>query len=294
MDDILQISNPSSINNGDYLICGNDNGAVTFSAHVSSDCTIKSIMARDWKFRHVGDFGTVNLRFDLTGVAGFNGSDLRLLVDVDGNGIYDETPIQGTYTAPYFTASAVTIPNGAKATLCTAKSHYYAVTGGLTSGAIWSDSPTGTPGFLDATCATLDLTIKAVPLTPGVANSGVVENDLLALTCRNITVEAGAAFNSGALASQNIHVNGDITINGTWSKGNCTLNMEADVAQTVNGTRYLEVQNWIITNTAGVTINCLGANVYGNLGVAGGGVLNTGNKLTLWSDILETINLIEM
>ncbi len=279
MDDILQISNPSSINDGDYLICGNDDQSVLFSSHAGSNCTVTSMLARDWKFRHVGDFGTVNLRFDLTGISGFAASELRLLIDLDGDGYDDETPIEGTYSAPYFTASGVSVPNGVKVTLCTVKSHYYAVTTGLTSAAIWSDSPTGTPGFLNANCADLDLTIKA---------GSFVENDLSTLTCKNITVEALATFNSGALSTQNIHVNGDITINGTWSKGNCTLNMEADVAQTVNGPRYLEVQNLIITNTAGVTINGLGANVYGNLGVEGGGVLNTGNKLTLKSNITST------
>jgi len=279
MDDILQISNPSSINNGDYLICGNDDQSVLFSPYAGSNCTVTSMLARDWKFRHVGDFGTVDLRFDLTGITGFAASELRLLIDLDGDGYDDETPIEGVYSAPYFTATGVSVPNGVKVTLCTAKSHYYAVASGLTGQAIWSDSPTGTPGFLNANCAALDLTIKA---------GSVVENDLSALTCRNITVEAGAAFNAGALLTQNVHVHGNITVNGTWNKGNCTLNMQAAAAQTVNGTGYLKVQNWIITNTAGVTINGLGAIIYGNLGVSGGGVLNTTNKLTLWSDINGT------
>lgn len=283
LDDILQISNPSSINSGDYLICGNDDQAVTFVAHAGSNCTVNALLARDWKFRHVGDFGTVNLRFDLTGVVGFNASELRLLVDLDGDGYDDETPIEGTYSAPYFTATGVSIPNGAKATLCLAKTHYYAVTSGLTSAAIWADSPTGDPGFLNTTCAALNLTIKA---------GSIVNNDWANLTCKNITVEAGSAFNAGALTTQNVHVYGDVTVNGTWNDGNATLNMDGDVAQTVNGTGYLKVQNWSISNTSGVTLNGLGAIVYGNLGITGtgaiNGVLNTNNKLTLWSDLSGT------
>jgi PKD repeat protein len=279
IDDILRISNPSSINNGDYLICGNDNQSVLFSAHAGSNCTISATLARDWKFHHVGDFGTVDLRFDLTGISGFTASELRLLMDLDGDGYDDETPIEGVYVAPYFTAAGVTIPNGAKVTLCTMKTHYYAVIGGLTSGPIWADSPTGTPGFLNATCAGLDLTIKS---------GSVVNNDWVTLTCNNITVEAGATFNAGALASQNIHVNGDVTINGVWNDDNCTLNMEGAALQTINGTGYLRVQNWNITNAAGVTLNNLGAIVYGNLGITDGGILNTNDKLNLWSDINGT------
>jgi len=279
LDDVLQISNPSSVNNGDYLICGNDNGAVTFGAHVGANCTVNSILARDWKFRQVGDIGTVNLRFDLTGVTGFNASELRLLLDIDGDGYDDETPIEGTYSAPYFTATAVTIPNGAKATLCTVKTHYYAVVSGLTSGAIWADSPTGTAGFLAATCENLDLTI---------VTGRVVENDWATLTCKNITVQSGATFNAGALVTQNVHVNGNITINGVWNDGNCTLNMEGSAAQSVSGTGYLKVQNWNITNAAGVDIDGLGVRVYGNMGLDNGGVLNTNDALILESDINGT------
>jgi len=279
MDDILQISNPSSINNGDYLICGNDNESVAFSAHVGSNCIINSLLLRDWKFRHVGDFGTVDLRFDLTGVSGFNASELRLLVDLDGDGYDDEVPMEGVYAAPYFTVSDVTIPNGAKATLCVAKTHYYAVIGGLTSGPIWADSPTGTPGLLNATCAGLSLTIKT---------GCIVNNDWATLTCDDITVEAGATFNCGASLTQNVHVNGNIAVNGAWNDGNATLNMEGTDAQTISGTGYLRAQNWNITNAAGVTLTGLGAIVYGNLGLTDGGVLNTNNKLSLWSDINGT------
>jgi hypothetical protein len=234
---------------------------------------------RDWKFRHVGDFGTVALRFDMTGITGFNASELRVVVDLDNDGYDDELPIQGTYSAPYFTATGVTIPNGAKATLCTVKSDYYAVVSGLSSGEIWSDSPTGTPGFLNATCSATNLIIK----------SGVtVNNDWSTLLCNNITVEAGAIFNSGALATQNLRINGNITVNGVWNQGLSTLNMIGSVAQQVNGTGYLKVYNCDVINTSGVSLNGLGAIVYNNLGVTGGGVLNTNGNLTLWSDINGT------
>ena len=279
LDDVLRISNPSSVNNGDYLICGNDAGPVSFESHVGSDCAVNSIMARDWKFRHVGDFGSVDLRFDLTGVMGFTASELHLLIDLDGDGYDDETPIEGTYSAPYFTAAGVTVPTGAVATVCTVRANYYAVLSGLTSGAIWSDTPGGAPGFLNTTCAGLSLTVTS---------GKVVNNDWATLTCNNLMVEAASTFNAGAMLSQNINVVGNITVNGVWNNQNCTLNMEGTSAQAIAGTGYLKVQNWNVINATGVNIQGLGVILYGNMGVTDGGVLNTNNKLTLWSDINGT------
>jgi PKD repeat protein len=279
VDDIIQISNPSAMGENEYLICGNDNASAAFGAYSGASCTVSSIMARDWKFRHVGNLGTVDLRFDMTGITGFSSSDLRLLVDLDGDGYDDETPLEGTYSAPYFTVSGATVPNGAKATLCTVQSHYYAVASGLVSGAIWSNSPAGTPGFLNTSCAETELTILT---------GKIVENDWASLTCRKITVEAGATFNSGALASQNIYIHGDVVINGVWNDGNCNLNMPGTAEQNITGTGYLRVQNWAITNTSGVNISNLGAIIYGNISITAGGKLNTNGKLTLWSDASGT------
>ena len=75
------------MNNGDYLICGNDNGNVSFDPFSGTDCTISGIMARDWKVNHIGDCGTVTLSFDMTGVSGFTGNDLHVLIDRDGDGL---------------------------------------------------------------------------------------------------------------------------------------------------------------------------------------------------------------
>ena len=282
MDDLLRLSSPSSLSDGDYLICGNDNGAALFAAYGGSNCTFNTVLSRDWKFRHVGDVGTVDLRFDMTGMAGFTATELRLLIDLDGDGYDDETPVTGSYSAPYFTVSGVTIPNGVKITLCQEKSHYYAVASGLTSGAIWADSPAGTPGVLSSTCEQLDLTIVS-----GV----VVNNDWTSMSCKNLAVESGATFNAGALVTQNIHVSGDITVNGVWNDQNSTLNSDGDVAQVINGTGYLRVQSWAITNAAGVTIDGLGVILYGNLGVSNGAILHTNGKLSLWSDINGTAEI---
>jgi hypothetical protein len=157
-------------------------------------------MARDWKFRNIGDCGAVELRFDLTGVTGFNSGDLRLVVDLDGDGSYDdETPLTGVYAAPFFTVSGVTLPNNAKVTLCSAKTNYYAVTSGVSSDMIWSSTPDGNPEFaLTNTCPSIDLTV----------NAGVTLQVNGVLTCRNLTVEG--TLNLGDDQSDNLIVHGDI------------------------------------------------------------------------------------
>jgi len=281
IDDVLRISNPSSANDGDYLICGNDNAAMVFGAHTTANCSVTAILARDWKFRKEGDVGTVDLRFDMTGVTGFTGSQLRLYVDVDGDGYDDETPIEGAYSGSYFTATGVTIPNGAKVTLCVVKAHYYAVLSGAASQAKWSDSPTGTPGFLNSTCENIDITILT-----GVT----IENDWATFTCNNITVQSGGFFNAG---TENVHVHGNIVVNGAWNHQLSTLTMEGDAPQTISGTGSFKVKDWSITNAAGVTIDpAIGSVIlYGNLGIINNAVLHTSGKLILESNSAGTAEI---
>lgn len=281
IDDVLRISNPSGASDGEYLICGNDNAGMLFGAHTTANCSVTAILARDWKFRKVGDVGTVDLRFDMTGVTGFTGSQLRLFVDLDGDGYDDETPIEGTYSAPFFTATGVTIPNGAKVTLCVVKAHYYAVLSGAASQARWSDSPTGTPGFLNSICEDIDITILT-----GVT----IDNDWATLTCNNITVQNGGVFNAG---TENVHVHGNIVVNGAWNHQLSALTMEGDAAQTISGTGSFKVRDWSITNAAGVTIDPAISSVilYGNLGITNGAVLHTSDKLILESNSAGTAEI---
>jgi len=274
LDDILRISSPSDLSNNDYLICGNDNGTVTFGAYAGSNCSIRSVMARDWKFKHINDCGTVELRFDLTGVTGFNSGDLRLVVDLDGDGSYDdETPLTGVYAAPFFTVNGVTLPNNAKVTLCSAKTNYYAVTSGVSSDMIWSSTPDGAAEFaLTNTCPSIDLTV----------NAGVVLQVNGVLTCRNLTVDG--TLNLGDDQSDNLIVHGDIQMNGNWSSSAPgSLSFHGEAAQSVSG-GVISVYNADITNPAGVTLNNTRLDIRYNLAITDTGVLNTNGKLTLVSN----------
>jgi hypothetical protein len=273
LDDILRISSPSSMGNGDYLICGNDNGAVAFGAYGGSNCSISRVLARDWKFNHINDCGTVELRFDLTGVTGFNSGDLRLVVDLDGDGYDDETPLTGVYAAPFFTVSGVTLPDEAKITLCSVNTHYYAVSNGVSDGIIWSSTPGGAAEFtLTNTCPSIDLTV----------NAGVVLQVNGVLTCHNLTVNG--TLNLGDDDSDNLIVYGDIQMNGNWSSSAPgSLSFHGDAAQSVSG-GVISVYNADITNPAGVTLNNARLDIRYNLAITDSGVLNTNGKLKLVSN----------
>ena len=277
LDDVLRISSPSALSNGDYLICGNDNGAVTFGAYAGSNCSIRRVLARDWKFKRIGDCGTVELRFDLTGVTGFNAADLRLVVDLYGDGYDDETPLTGDYAATFFTVSNVTLPNDAKITLCSVNTHYYAVTSNVSDAIMWSTTPGGAAEFaLTNTCPSIDLTV----------NAGVVLQVNGVLTCRNLTVDG--TLNLGDDQNDNLIVHGNIQMNGSWSNAAPgSLSFLGDAAQAVNG-GVISLYNTDITNQAGVTLNNARLEIRNNLNITENGVLNTNGKLRLVSNVNGT------
>ena len=99
---IVRILNPSNLNNNEFLFWGHDNGVL--NAIESSDVPSPVVQRFDrvWRVSEVNtsgtavDVGSIDIRFDLTGLGSVTASDLRLLVDTDNDGVFaDETPISG-------------------------------------------------------------------------------------------------------------------------------------------------------------------------------------------------------
>jgi len=99
---IIRISNPTSLNDNEFLIWGHDNGLEQATEFADVPATVLSRFERVWRASEVNvsntavDVGAIDISFDLR----FNGdvttSDLRLLVDEDNDGVFiDETPIAG-------------------------------------------------------------------------------------------------------------------------------------------------------------------------------------------------------
>ncbi|MEM7297823.1 MAG: hypothetical protein AAF391_06115, partial [Bacteroidota bacterium] len=74
---IVRISNPSGLADGEFLIWGRDGGAATATT-ANTPGTVSNRLNRIWRVNHVGDVGTVDISFDLN-TLGFEGRTFNLL-----------------------------------------------------------------------------------------------------------------------------------------------------------------------------------------------------------------------
>ena len=265
-DGIVQFSSPSSLGNGDYLICGNDNGSTSFSAYGGSSCAITNIMGRRWKVEETGEVGTITVRFNVTGLTP-SPSDMILMVDNDGDGYDDETPIEGSYSAPFLTFTGVSMNNGAEFTLAEGTAVWYSRASGNTTDAIWSKSPTGSPQAISSFCSRTSIVIQA--------GHSITNNALI--TARNFTIENTASFNQGS-TSMTLH--GTYLNSGTHTITTGTVNFNGTSSQSITGTTITEFHNVNCNNAAGVSVAGTGMSVKGLLQV-NAGTFSTNGRLTL-------------
>ncbi|WP_417444115.1 HYR domain-containing protein [Joostella sp.] len=84
----IVINNPSSLEGGDFLIIGHDNGTLTEQTTdipASESCFVR--LNRVWKAKTTNDPGTVRLTFDLKDlvISGTVIDDFKMLIDTDGD-----------------------------------------------------------------------------------------------------------------------------------------------------------------------------------------------------------------
>ncbi|WP_408039173.1 hypothetical protein [Tenacibaculum amylolyticum] len=99
---IVRILNPSNLGNNEFLIWGHDNAALQLNTGLNAPEIIYTRLSRTWRVSEVStagsaiNVGNIDMRFDLTGIAGVTVGNLRLLIDTDNDGSFDdETPISG-------------------------------------------------------------------------------------------------------------------------------------------------------------------------------------------------------
>jgi Secretion system C-terminal sorting domain len=123
---MVRMWNPNNLGNGEFLIWGRDNSSATTSttaAGTAVDGTIiKERLNRIWRASETGDVGTVSISFDFSGLlAGGSplGSNLRLLIDRNGNGFADNdvAPIVGSSTGNIVVFSGINFQDGDRFTL---------------------------------------------------------------------------------------------------------------------------------------------------------------------------------
>ncbi|MGY6561237.1 MAG: hypothetical protein ACXITV_03960 [Luteibaculaceae bacterium] len=117
---LVRINSASNLDDGEFLLWGHDNGSLENKNTSDVDgALIESRLGRVWRVSEVGDVGTVTLSFDVSGFTPLVGSDLRLLIDRDGDGFADNdiTPITGTFVGGVVTFAGVNLENGDRFTL---------------------------------------------------------------------------------------------------------------------------------------------------------------------------------
>lgn len=112
---IVRINNPSGLGNGEFLIWGHNEASMTNNNIVDVDGTIiQARLNRVWRADETGDVGTVDVAFDLSNFTAYSGGDLRLLIDRDGDGFFDNdvAPQSGALVGSIITFNSVDFQAG--------------------------------------------------------------------------------------------------------------------------------------------------------------------------------------
>ena len=99
---IVRILNPTGLDDDEFLMWGHNNGIQEGVELTDVPATVQARFDRVWRVSEVNssstsvDVGNIDIRFDLTNIGDVTASDLRLLIDTDNDGVFnDETPISG-------------------------------------------------------------------------------------------------------------------------------------------------------------------------------------------------------
>jgi hypothetical protein len=87
--DIVRVNNPTTLGNGKYLLIGHNN-APSASQVTDLPAGIVVRLSRTWGVTRTGAIGNVDISFDLTNFGAVTPSDLRLIIDTNNDGIFNQ------------------------------------------------------------------------------------------------------------------------------------------------------------------------------------------------------------
>jgi len=97
---VVRINNATGLGNNEFLLWGHDNGILGSWGSTDFPPGLQGRWFRVWRVSEVNqsgtavDVGNVDMTFDLTNQGPVTANDLRLLVDINNNGIFaDDTPV---------------------------------------------------------------------------------------------------------------------------------------------------------------------------------------------------------
>jgi len=124
-DNVLELSNPSGLDDGEYLLFGHDDGDITTAWTTTetpnAGADIKRL-AREWRFSEMnGDVGTVDLLVDVSTLPALpGGNKYGIMIDSDGNFssgaiVYEIAQVSGTN----YNVIGINITDGDYVAICT-------------------------------------------------------------------------------------------------------------------------------------------------------------------------------
>jgi len=132
---MVEMLNPSNLVDNEFLFWGHDGGAAVANNTTDVPAGVQARFGRVWRVSERNtantadvDVGNVDIRFDLTGLGSVNASDLRLLIDANNNGLFnDDAPISGATAVggniyQFAAVPGTTLTNNSRFTLATANS----------------------------------------------------------------------------------------------------------------------------------------------------------------------------
>ena len=194
---LVSISNPSSLDDNDFMIIGHDNGDINSYVTTETPDADTERLAREWRVDKTNEIGSVVVTYDPAGTAATPGADFNhyaVLVDSDGDGDFT------TGTPQYITMS----PNGGvfEATVNFSDGDYFTIAAfrprvqfTLTVGnGLESSSPVNIEISLNHELnsdATVDYTLDIgnSTATEGVGNDFTLTNGTATITAGNTTTD---------------------------------------------------------------------------------------------------------
>ena len=284
--DALKMTNASSLDNGDYLLIGNDNAG--FATNNAVEPGLVERWNQTWRADETGTVGTVDIEFFL-GSNGFAAAAnyVLLIENTDGdftNGGTTTHEIGRTFSAtPSIKFTDVLLPDGAYFTLAEKQPAVTAIkTGNWNSTDTWN-----------CNCIPTQLDVITIPSPFNVTfiQSNVLPNS----DVRHLTIDNGATLLFGG--SDTLKINGDLIVNGTLNTGNGTISaLNQSGAQNFenNTAPSVDFNNLYVNNLEGLNLTSGTWSITNNLQISSGGLNSTlATSVVLVSNEIKTMQILQ-
>lgn len=273
---LVTISNPSELDEGDFLVWGNN--AEGFCNNSNVPLILISRMDRIWRVTETNDVGTVTVTVDLTGLINDIPANARLLVDTD-----DDFSDATIYTVASSVGEVVTFNNvnfgtGNYFTVGATTLFEYEASLGTVTWLGSTDSDWAKPDnwdFCGIPSATDHVIINSSSNPPVLDQDQIVSNLMIASS-------ADLDLNGFELI-----ITGDLDAQGGITANNGTITFQGISSQTIVSNSQLNLEHLNINNASGVTVTSGMLNIHGSLEILLGS-LTTNSLVTLTSDAFGT------